>query len=145
MISLIRCFLIRMSESYRTVKNTTNGITKFWQKCQNFWDLFETIYKYHQIFRIQEMDLTRLYVHAEVIQNQKISSVYLPYYLTTKLHKKKNIWKLLVWLLYNPLIHKYIHTLKKCLLCCLPLLPSIYLNILNSKINFSRKQKSFFF
>ena len=38
--SLIRCFsdiLIRMSESYKTVRNPTDGVIKFWQKCKNFW------------------------------------------------------------------------------------------------------------
>ena len=41
--SLIRCFsdvLIRMSESYKTVRNPTDGITKFWKKIKNFWQFY---------------------------------------------------------------------------------------------------------
>ena len=36
LFSLIRCFsdiLIRMSESYKTVRNPTDGVTKFWWFC----------------------------------------------------------------------------------------------------------------
>ena len=38
--SLIRCIsynLIRMSESYKIVRNPTDGTAKFWQKCQKLW------------------------------------------------------------------------------------------------------------
>ena len=85
-------FLIFWSESYNTVRNPTDGITKFWQKCRNFWQFclkrFRNMVRISQfliIVRTQEKDLIRLSISDNFQKLIKIRKIYFKIlYLCTK-------------------------------------------------------------